>query len=217
MLTFQTIYQYTQIRANMKGGWTWCNLWILLTINLKDQSFHNSVEWSGFYLQVKIPTWLGKFVLSALFKLLKNVFLKLPPWHDSIISPPMKNNPPFLENNPPYFKGEETLQNSLLLNPAKSYIKYYSSSSPRLIKNPSNYIRYISQNICNWLKRPETILEIRQKALFLEWSSSLLFTSFSLTLLTTERRLTWNYFFFCHRSLPNILKYWDHRWHLPTV
>ena len=32
----------------------------LLTINLKDESFHNSIEWSGLYLQVNIPPWLGK-------------------------------------------------------------------------------------------------------------------------------------------------------------
>ena len=165
----------------------------------------------------KNPNMAGEICLIYTVQIIEKCIFETPPWHDSIISLPMKNNPPFLENNPPYFTGEETLQNSLILNPAKSYIKYYSSSSPRLIKNPSNYIRYISQNICNCLKRPETILEIRQKALFLEWSSSLLFTSFSLTLLTTERRLTWNFFFFCHRSLPNILKYWDHRWHLPTV
>ena len=33
----------------------------LLTINLEDESFHNSVEWSGLYLKVKIPPWLEKF------------------------------------------------------------------------------------------------------------------------------------------------------------
>ena len=32
----------------------------VLTINLKDESFHNSIEWSGFYLQVNIPLCLKK-------------------------------------------------------------------------------------------------------------------------------------------------------------
>ena len=32
----------------------------LLTINLEDESFHNSIEWSGLYLQVNIPPWLEK-------------------------------------------------------------------------------------------------------------------------------------------------------------
>ena len=28
---------------------TWCNFWNLLALNLKDKSFHNSIEWSWFY------------------------------------------------------------------------------------------------------------------------------------------------------------------------
>ena len=30
----------------------------LLTMNLRDEPFHNSIEWSGFYLQVNIPPCL---------------------------------------------------------------------------------------------------------------------------------------------------------------
>ena len=37
----------------------WHNLWKLLTINFRDKYFHNSVDWSGFYLQVYIPSWLA--------------------------------------------------------------------------------------------------------------------------------------------------------------
>ena len=68
-------------------------------------------------------------------------------------------------------------------NPVKSlkYIKCYSSSSPRLIKSPSNSTRYNCQKIWSWSRRPKTILETRK---------NLLLTSFSKTLLTTERRLT---------------------------
>ena len=33
----------------------------LLTINLEDESFHNSIEWSGPYLQVNIPPWFETF------------------------------------------------------------------------------------------------------------------------------------------------------------
>ena len=32
----------------------------ILTINLEDESFHNSIEWSGLYLQVNIPPWSEK-------------------------------------------------------------------------------------------------------------------------------------------------------------
>ena len=30
----------------------------LLTINLKNESFHNSIKWSGLCLQVNTPPWL---------------------------------------------------------------------------------------------------------------------------------------------------------------
>ena len=52
--------------------------------------------------------------------------------------------------------------------------------------NPNDaMIRYNRQMIYSWSGRPKTILEIRKKATFF-----LLFTSFSKTLLTTEKRLT---------------------------
>ena len=38
----------------------------------------------------------------------------------------------------------------------------YSSSTPRPVKNPSNFIRYNYQNICSWSRRPRTILKIRK-------------------------------------------------------
>ena len=47
------------------------------------------------------------------------------------------------------------------------YIKCYSSSSPRPVKNPSNSIRQNCQKICSWSRRPKTILEIRKKVTFL--------------------------------------------------
>ena len=57
-----------------------------------------------------------------------------------------------------------------MLNPVKSlaYIRCYSLSSPRPIRSQSNSIRYNCQKICSWLRRSETILEIRKKATFLE-------------------------------------------------
>ena len=55
-------------------------------------------------------------------------------------------------------------------------------------------IRYNCKKICSWSRRIKTILEIRKKAVFLWVSTNLLFTSFSKTLLTTERRLTGWYF-----------------------
>ena len=67
------------------------------------------------------------------------------------------------------------------------YIKYYSSSSPRSVKSPSNSVRYNCKKICGWLRRPKTILEIRKKTHFSRWSTILLFTSFSKILLTTMR------------------------------
>ena len=66
----------------------------------------------------------------------------------------------------------------------------YSSSSPRPVKSPSNSLRYNCQKICSWLRTSKTILEIRKWPYFSRWSTILLFTSFSRTLLTTKRALT---------------------------
>ena len=48
------------------------------------------------------------------------------------------------------------------------YIKCYSLSKPKSIKNLRNSIRYHCQKICSWSRRPETILQIRKKVTFLE-------------------------------------------------
>ena len=69
-------------------------------------------------------------------------------------------------------------------------IKCYSSSSPGSVEIPSNSIRFNFQKVCSWSRKPKTTLEIRKNATFLYVINSLLFTSFSKTLLTTERRLT---------------------------
>ena len=46
------------------------------------------------------------------------------------------------------------------------------------------------EKFCSWLRRPKTTMEIRKKSTFSRWSTILLFTNFSKTLLTAERRLT---------------------------
>ena len=43
-----------------RSGWTWQNLWNLLTINLKNKSSHYSMDWLGHFLQVYMPSWLAK-------------------------------------------------------------------------------------------------------------------------------------------------------------
>ena len=39
----------------------------LLAYNLKDESFHNSLEWSGLNLQMNISPWLGKIFRFTVF------------------------------------------------------------------------------------------------------------------------------------------------------
>ena len=87
-----------------------------------------------------------------------------------------------------------------ILNPVQTLPKCYNLGSPRSIKSPSNSVRYNCQNICSRSRRPKTILKIRKKAPFLRRSTNLLFTSFSKTLLTTERRLTGRQFSVVHLS-----------------
>ena len=57
-----------------------------------------------------------------------------------------------------------------MLNSVESpeYIKCYSSSSTRPVKNLSNSERYDCQKFCSWSGRPKTILTIRKKVTFLE-------------------------------------------------
>ena len=50
----------------------------LSTINLKDEFFHNSIEWLGLYLQVNIPPWLAKIFRFKVFRLLENAFCETP-------------------------------------------------------------------------------------------------------------------------------------------
>ena len=50
-----------------------------LIINLKDKSFHNSIDWPGLYLQTYIPPWWGKISRFTGFRLLKKAFAKLSP------------------------------------------------------------------------------------------------------------------------------------------
>ena len=71
--------------------WPWHNLWKLLIIHFRNKYFHNCVDWSGFYLQVYIPSWLEKSLRFTVFRLLENAFVKLPcPYHDLIINPPCR-------------------------------------------------------------------------------------------------------------------------------
>ena len=86
----------------------------------------------------------------------------------------------------------EFLKKTSMPKPDKNlrYIKWQNSRSPRPIISHSNCIRDNCQKICSWSRRPENLLEIRKKADFLRWPTSLLFRSFSKIWLTTERRLT---------------------------
>ena len=69
-------------------NWTLHNLWNLLTINFKDKSFHNSIEWSGLYLHANIQPDGENFQIYSVKITGKciSVTLLLPPWHDLLTS-----------------------------------------------------------------------------------------------------------------------------------
>ena len=74
-----------------RSGWTWCNLWNLLTINVKYKYFHKSLDGPKFYLQVYILSWLVNNLRFTVFRLMESAFLTpLRPWHDLIINPPCR-------------------------------------------------------------------------------------------------------------------------------
>ena len=96
----------------------------------------------------------------------------------------------------------KSVKKASMPNSAESlgYVKCYSWSSPRSVKNSSNSIKNNWKKIYNWSGRPKTILKIRKKTTFSRWSTILLFIRFSKTLLTTERRLTGRWFLAVDRS-----------------
>ena len=79
------------------------------------------------------------------------------------------------------------------------YIKCYSSSNPRSIQNTSNSIRYSCQKVCNWSRKPETILEIKKGCFFLVINKPINYKFFK-DFTTTERRLTGLQFLAVHLS-----------------
>ena len=105
-----------------------------------------------------------------------------------------------------------------MLNSVKSlgYITCHSSSSPGPVKNPSNFIRYICEKICSWSRRPKTILEIRKKATFhLVINNPIIYKL--VKDFPNHRKKTKRPAVFSCGPFPNILKYWDHWWNLPTI
>ena len=83
-------------------------------------------------------------------------------------------------------------KNTSMQNPVKSlkYIKSHSLSSPDLLK----FLAILSDTTVRRSrvdqKTLKTTLKIRKRPHFSRWSTIVLFTSFSKTLLTTEKRLT---------------------------
>ena len=77
-------------------------------------------------------------------------------------------------------------------------------------------ISYNCQKVCSWSRRPETIMEIRKEATFLEVIIKpiiyRLFKDFTYHRKKTNRALV-----FSQRTLTNNLKYMDQRWDLPTI
>ena len=76
------------------SGWTWNNFLKLLTNNFQNKYFHNSLECSGFCLQVHISSRLANILRLAVFRFLEIEFVKLPcPWHDLTINSPCRTDP----------------------------------------------------------------------------------------------------------------------------
>ena len=119
-----------------KPDWTWKNLWnFLLTINSNHKYFNNSVDLSGLYLQVYIPSCFQKNSrLYTVFRLLGNAFVKLShPWKDLIINSPCRKAPKICPPSvmksiykkvPPCFGGNM----HYALAPLKNHVGVYASS-----------------------------------------------------------------------------------------
>ena len=121
-------------------------------------------------------------------------------------------------NNWPEISWLKFVKRTSTSNPVTShrYIKCYCSSSPRAIKSSGNSIRYSFQKIYSWSRRPVTLLEIREKATFLEGINNLIMYKF-LKDFSNQRKKTNQMLVFSHIPLPILLKYRDHRWDLLAV
>ena len=104
----------------------------------------------------------------------------------------------------PKFVKKTSMPNSV---ESLGYIKCYSLSSPDLLKA----LAILSDTTVR-RSAVDQDLKLYWKSEkgphFSRWSSILIFTGFSKTLLTTERP---------NRVIPNILKYMDHQCDLPTI
>ena len=112
----------------------------------------------------------------------------------------------------------KVVRKTSMSNSVKSlgYIKRYCSSSPRTVKSPSISIRHNCQKICNWSRRPKTILEIRKKTTFLKVISNPIIYKFFQDF-TNHRKKTNRAVVFSSRPFRNIPKHRDHCWDLPTI
>ena len=106
--------QYINTPVQQEGNWTWLDLWNLLSIKLRDKSFHNSIGLVRIYFQVSLSRWLGEIfnTVQITRKCICETFL---PFLHNLILDPMQNIPP--HSPPPYFCGEETLCLSSHLSP----------------------------------------------------------------------------------------------------
>ena len=81
--------------------------------------------------------------------------------------------------------------------------------APDLVKDTN------CQKICSLLRRPETVQKTK-KAIFLKMINKLFICKFFKDF-TNDRKSTNKVIAFSCRSLPNILRYRDHTWNLPTI
>ena len=110
------------------------------------------------------------------------------------------------------------VKNTSMPNLVKSlgYIKHYSSSNPRPVKSPSSSTRYYCQNICSWSEELKLYWRSEKSSHFSRWSTTLSFTSFWKSFINHRKKTNKTVVCSC-RPFPNILKYWDHQWNLPTI
>ena len=133
----------------------------------------------------------------------------------NLLKPPItekrRNKANYLIRNSIGFKflGKTSMPNSV---ESLVYINCYSSSSSRPVKNPSNLKRLLK----TLLKRPTSTLETRKKATSLYMTNNAIIYKFFKDF-TNHRKKTNGAVVFSHIPLPNILKYWDHWWELPTI
>ena len=119
--------QYINTPVQQEGNWTWLDLWNLLSIKLRDKSFHNSIGLVRIYFQVSLSRWQGEIfnTVQITRKCICETFL--PFLHNLILDPMQNISPP--SPTPILLRGGDTMLIFTSFTISKSFIPNFCGTN----------------------------------------------------------------------------------------